>query len=118
MKLSANIRFYLLLVASFILVAALINYCIVASNEAESEGIYKRKATVVGTTTTCHTDYKSSTHYLRYTYNYKGKKYTDGYYFSRKKPDKEICKGARFLVILDSAKPRNNYLLIDSMISN
>ena len=78
--------------------------------------IDKNRQTVVGLTIGCIKNIRSSMHNVKYKFMYHGQIYSGSKKFNMDILG-DICEGYRFMIEFDSTNPRNNRILLDSLIT-
>lgn len=80
----------------------------------EREELLRNRATVVGVTTHCRKNHKSSMHDLYYEFEYKGHGYAGSIKFDRSKRG-DICSNVPVLIEFDSISPVNNHAILNTI---
>lgn len=81
-----------------------------------NEAIERNRQTVIGITTGCYKNIRSSLYILNYQFNFHNMIFQGTGHFDKAKRG-DICRGVRFLIEFDSLKPENSRILLDSLIS-
>ena len=79
--------------------------------------IRRNRQIIIGLTTGCDKNIRSSMHTLHYHFAYKGRVYNNSKGFNKEKRG-DICVGVKFFIELDSINPNNNNILLDSVVTN